>query len=58
MLTRLAGITAPQADAVTAFYLKERIAKTDYVMGRINVKHGAFLDAAVIRRAAMHTTKG
>jgi hypothetical protein len=57
LLVNLGGITESESKAVTAFYLKERIAKTDYVMGVVNVKHGAFLDRTVIRRAAAEVAR-
>lgn len=51
-LQGIAGITEEQAKAVTAFYLgKCRAAKMDAVIGRIIVKHGAFLERDVILRA-------
>ena len=51
-LINIAGITSEQAEAVTKFYLgKCKAAKLDAVVGRISVKHGAFLDKDVILRA-------
>lgn len=42
-----------KADAVKVkdFYLKNKIAKLDPIIGRISVKHGAFLEAEIINRA-------
>jgi len=51
-LMALGGISKPTAAKVCQFYLKNKLAKVDAVMGRINVKHGAFLDARAIQRAA------
>ncbi|MBB2959861.1 hypothetical protein [Methylobacterium sp. R2-1] len=51
-LVAAAGITSAQADAVARFYVKNKIAKVDPVIGRISVKHGAYLDREVILRAA------
>jgi hypothetical protein len=43
--------TKAEAEKVMAYYLKHKIAKMDAVIGRISVKHGAYLDADVIRNA-------
>lgn len=45
------GFTQTEADRILSVYVREHIAKLDYGVGRYNVKHGAFLDAAVMRRA-------
>lgn len=45
-------ISRSQAEKVMSFYLKNKLAKMDAVIGRISVKHGAYLDKDVIRRAA------
>lgn len=50
-LVEIAGITAEEAQAVRVFYLKNKLAKADPIMGRTTVKHGRFLDREVIRRA-------
>ena len=47
----IARCTEAEAKAVTAYYLKNRIAKLDIPSGRISVKHGAYLDADVLQRA-------
>ena len=39
------------AESVAAFYLKERIATLDPVMGQFKIKHGAYLEPDVIDRA-------
>lgn len=39
------------AHSVTAYYLKNKIAKLDPVGGNIKVTHGAYLDADVVARA-------
>lgn len=44
-------ISEAAATKVASYYLREGIAKVDYGIGRVNIKHGAFLDKAVIRRA-------
>ena len=54
-LQRLGGITEDQATLVMNYYLKHRIAKIDHGIGRVNVKHGAFLDRDVILRAVDQT---
>ena len=51
-LTERAGITEAEAVKVLALYRKMKVIKIDAVVGQWNVKHGAFLDADVIRRAA------
>lgn len=40
------------ARKITAFYLKKKLAKLDVGIGRISVKHGAYLDARAIANAA------
>ena len=45
------AINADDAKKVTNFYLKNKIAKQDFIGGRISVKHGAFLDKDTITRA-------
>lgn len=51
-LQTIAGISEEQAMKVMSFYLgKCKAAKLDAVIGKINVKHGAFLDRDVILRA-------
>ncbi len=51
VLQNAGGISRADAVKVKDFYLKHRLAKTDTGIGRISVKHGAYLDADVIRRA-------
>lgn len=51
-LCEIAGITDEQARRVSAYYRKHKMAKLDRGIGRVIVKHGAFLDRAVILRAA------
>lgn len=52
-LRSIAGISEEQAVKVMRFYLgKCRAAKLDAVIGKISVRHGAFLDREVILRAA------
>lgn len=51
-LVELAKITPEEAAEVTKIYLKIKAAKLQPNIGRIDVKHGAFLDKAVIRRTA------
>ncbi len=47
-----AALTEEQALTVVARYRKDKLCKFDAVSGRYLVKHGAFLDADVLRRAA------
>lgn len=51
-LQTMGGIERGAAVKVMAYYLTHRIAKLDPVMGKITVKHGAFLDRDTILRAA------
>ncbi len=51
-LMALGGIDLATAKRVFAHYRKIRVVKVDGVAGCINVKHGAFLDADIIRKAA------
>lgn len=39
------------ARKVASLYLKNKLAKRDAVIGRVTVKHGAYLEAAVIANA-------
>lgn len=45
------SLTKVEAEKAKATLLKAKAIKADPVMGRMIVKHGAFMDAAVIRRA-------
>ena len=45
------GCTKDEAFKVLAVYRNAKITKNDYAVSRITVKHGAFLDAKVLRRA-------
>ena len=47
------GMDREDAGKVADFYLANKIAKIDYGIGRVNVKHGAYWDADVLARAAM-----
>lgn len=51
-LMRLGAVDQATADRLTDFYLKKKLAKMDTGIGRISVKHGAYLDRDVIGRAA------
>lgn len=50
-LAGIAGISLADARKVSAFYRRHKIAKVDFGIGRVQVKHGAYLEADVIRRA-------
>ena len=50
-LAKLGEISEAAAVKVASLYLREGIAKMDYGIGRIQIKHGAFLDKGVIQRA-------
>ena len=50
-LQRCGNISQEDATKVKTLYLKHRLAKLDTGVGVINVKHGAYLDKDVIRRA-------
>jgi N-acetylglucosamine-6-phosphate deacetylase len=45
------GLTKAEAFKAMATLRKARAIKVDPVMGRMIIKHGAYMDAAVIRRA-------
>jgi hypothetical protein len=51
VLMSLGGISKDDAERVFEHYRKIRVAKVDSVIGRVDVKDGAFLDREVIRRA-------
>ena len=53
-VVEIAGCTEAQAAKVMNLYLKNKIAKLDPVIGRVSVKHGAFLERDVILRAVAH----
>lgn len=44
-------ITETEARKVADLYFKNKLAKIDYGIGHVNVKHGALYDKDVIRRA-------
>ena len=48
---RITGCDVGTAHQVTALYLQEKIATMDAGIGRIRVKHGAFLEQDVLHRA-------
>jgi hypothetical protein len=50
-LMEFGGITRAEATRVFDLYRREKLIKRDAVGGVYNVKHGAFLDRDVIRRA-------
>ncbi len=50
-LQRCGSISRDDAVKVKTYYLKHRLAKLDTGVGVIKVKHGAYLDNDVIRRA-------
>lgn len=52
VLCSLGEINRGQAALVVAAFRKAKVIKFDAVAGEIRVKHGAFLDRDVIRRAA------
>ena len=51
MLSEEHGLSADTARKVTEFYLKKKLAKLDPGIGRITVKHGAYLDERAIKKA-------
>lgn len=51
-LVTLGGITEDEAKLALATFRKAKVTKLDLGIGRMTVKHGAFLDRDVIRRAA------
>ena len=53
IIMRCGGCTETEAQRVSDFYMRERLAKLDAVVGTINVKHGAYLDHDVIQRAIL-----
>lgn len=51
LLTEIAGLDQDTAKRLTQFYVKKKLAKVDTGIGRINVKHGGYLDKEAIGRA-------
>lgn len=47
----IAGLTEEEAGKVLAVYLRLKVAKVDPVLGRVHVKHGAYMEAAPMRAA-------
>lgn len=45
------NFTAKQADKILSVYIKLKIVKLDWGIGRYNVKHGAFLDNNALNNA-------
>lgn len=54
MLTEQHPFSPADADAILALYVKHRIARIDYGVERVHVKHGAYLDRAALVRARDH----
>lgn len=52
VLINLGGIEPAVAERLARHYVRKRLAKLDRVMGRISVKHGAYLDRDQIRARA------
>jgi hypothetical protein len=48
------GYTTKQADKILDYYVKHKIVKLDWGVGRYNVKHGAFLTCPVMDKALEH----
>lgn len=46
------GLTERDALDAMSYLLKQKLARVDYGVGRINVKHGALLASDVLQRAA------
>lgn len=51
IIANISGCDMATARKVTAFYLKNKLAKRDAVIGRVTVKHGAYLDKRAIENA-------
>lgn len=51
MLTDQHPFNEEDARGILALYLKHRIARIDYGIGRVLVKHGAYLERDALRRA-------
>lgn len=51
------GCTEEEAAGVFNLYRKERLVKVDSYMGTWHIKHGALLDADVLRRAVTQAVR-
>lgn len=51
-IATLGNVDMTVARKITTLYLKKKLAKLDPVIGRVNVKHGAYLDPQAIANAA------
>ncbi len=58
MLQEQHGFTAADARTILDTYLRLKVAKVDYGIGRIMVKHGAFLDVEPLRNALAWAKEG
>lgn len=56
-IQNILGCTNDEAHAIRALYSKHKITKMDAVIGRISVKHGAYLDEEVLRNALAEVSK-
>lgn len=54
MVQERADLTDDEAQHVLDVYLKLKVAKIDFGIGRVNVKHGALLDRETIKNAAKY----
>lgn len=55
VVMELSGCTKAEAEKVLSVYRKLKMVKIDLGIGRINVKHGAYLDFDVIQNAIAYT---
>ena len=51
LLIDIASISREDAKKVIKFYAKNKMTKLEVNIGRVSVKHGAFLDKEIILRA-------
>lgn len=51
-LANIGDIDPAEAERVADFYVAEKVVKLDPIDGQPKIKHGAFMDPDVIRRAA------
>ena len=56
LIAEFGNISAHDASKVAAYYINNKLAKIDPIIGRVNVKHGFLLDADVIGRALIATS--
>lgn len=51
LVEQIAGVRAEEARAILAVYIRLKVAKIDAGIGRVNIKHGAYMEREPMLRA-------